>query len=206
MCLVARSLRLVATFQGALKLLMNSAMDTRTVPLASPHDIAVSDGREVPAVIYFHGGGFGVGNRKSWFPTWMQKRLSSRGIVFISVDYRLIPPSTGHDVIEDIKDAFAFVATRLNDELTQAGSGLRVDAQALGVAGTSAGGLCAYLAAMHAAPRPKAVVALYAMGGDFIVSPLVSARTFLCLRLAVLLRHLTTSHRKPNPSSVAARC
>ncbi|EIW81211.1 alpha beta-hydrolase [Coniophora puteana RWD-64-598 SS2] len=107
----------------------------------------------------------------------MQTRLSSRGIVFISVDYRLIPPSTGHDVIEDIKDAFAFVATRLNDELAQARSGVCVDAQALGVAGTSAGGLCAYLAAMHATPRPKAVVALYAMGGDFITPHYLTPKT-----------------------------
>ena len=26
----------------------------------------------VPAVLYFHGGGLTVGNRKSWFPQWMQ--------------------------------------------------------------------------------------------------------------------------------------
>jgi acetyl esterase/lipase len=26
----------------------------------------------VPALLYFHGGGLTVGNRKSWFPHWMQ--------------------------------------------------------------------------------------------------------------------------------------
>ena len=26
---------------------------------------------EVPAVVYFHGGGLVVGNRKSWFPEWL---------------------------------------------------------------------------------------------------------------------------------------
>lgn len=26
----------------------------------------------VPALVYFHGGGLTVGNRKSWFPRWMQ--------------------------------------------------------------------------------------------------------------------------------------
>ena len=25
----------------------------------------------VPAVVYFHGGGLAVGNRRSWFPTWL---------------------------------------------------------------------------------------------------------------------------------------
>ncbi len=30
-----------------------------------------SDG-PVPAVVYFHGGGMTVGDRASWFPTWLQ--------------------------------------------------------------------------------------------------------------------------------------
>jgi len=38
------------------------------------------------------------------------------------------------------------------------------------VAGSSAGGLCAYLAGVHARPKPKAVLSLYGMGGDFFVS------------------------------------
>ena len=25
----------------------------------------------IPAVIYFHGGGLTVGNRRSWFPAWL---------------------------------------------------------------------------------------------------------------------------------------
>lgn len=28
--------------------------------------------KPVPAVIYFHGGGLTVGNRKSWFPSWLR--------------------------------------------------------------------------------------------------------------------------------------
>lgn len=30
------------------------------------------DGVEMPAVVYFHGGGLLVGNRRSWFPDWLQ--------------------------------------------------------------------------------------------------------------------------------------
>ena len=29
-------------------------------------------GSEFPAVIYFHGGGLTVGNKESWFPTWLK--------------------------------------------------------------------------------------------------------------------------------------
>jgi len=30
------------------------------------------DGVGVPAVVYFHGGGLLVGDRKSWFPEWLR--------------------------------------------------------------------------------------------------------------------------------------
>ena len=45
-----------------------------------------------------------------------------------------------------------------------------VDSSAIAVAGASAGGLCAYLAVMHVSPKPRALLSLYAMGGDFLVS------------------------------------
>ena len=32
------------------------------------------DGVGIPAVVYFHGGGLTVGNRKSWFPEWLQSQ------------------------------------------------------------------------------------------------------------------------------------
>ncbi|KIK92431.1 hypothetical protein PAXRUDRAFT_793019 [Paxillus rubicundulus Ve08.2h10] len=125
-----------------------------------------------PTIIYFHGGGLTVGNRQSWFPSWLQKRLSRHGCIFISADYRLVPPSHGHDIIDDIRDAFAFVRNTLNRLLeTEADADrtgrYRVDPKAIGVAGTSAGGLCAYLAAMHVSPKPRVLMSMYGMGGDF---------------------------------------
>ena len=32
------------------------------------------DGVEIPVVVYFHGGGLVVGNRKSWFPGWLHSK------------------------------------------------------------------------------------------------------------------------------------
>ncbi|KAG2123802.1 Alpha/Beta hydrolase protein [Suillus clintonianus] len=156
-----------------------------------PHDVNQQCTQQVkhrPAVVYFHGGGFAVGNRRSWFPTWLKSRLSARGIIFISADYRLIPPGTGYDVLADTKDAIAFVAGDLNVQLNQqqaglsSGSHFRIDPASIGVAGTSAGGFCAYLCAIHAVPKPKVVLSLYGMGGDLLTDHYIAPKTQPFLR------------------------
>jgi len=95
-----------------------------------------------------------------------EERLSNRGVILVSADYRLMLPSTGHEMVEDIQDFFRFVATSLNGRLDETfsnegarptGSAYRVDTEAIGVSGTSAGPLCAYLACMHADPKPNVV-------------------------------------------------
>ncbi|KAI0333674.1 alpha/beta-hydrolase [Cubamyces sp. BRFM 1775] len=136
---------------------------TRTAPL--------------PGVVYFHGGALTVGNRKSWFPSWLHSRVIRLGVAFISVDYRIIPPATGHDILDDIKDVFNFLEQDVNRVIrelwmasSRTGRAFQIDPQRLAVSGSSAGGLCAYLAAIHANPRPKAVLSLYGMGGDMLTS------------------------------------
>ncbi|KAG2049087.1 alpha/beta-hydrolase [Suillus hirtellus] len=141
-----------------------------------------------PVVVYFHGGGLTVGNKRSWFPTWLKSRLHARGIIFISADYHLIPPGTGYDVLADVKDAIAFVAGDLNVQLDQeladlgSGSRFRIDPTSIGVAGTSAGGFCAYLCAIYAVPKPKVVLSLYGMGGDFLTDQYLTPKTQSFLR------------------------
>jgi acetyl esterase/lipase len=131
--------------------------------------------KSVPAVVYFHPGGLFVGYRKNWVPTWLQKRLNNAGIAFIAVDHRLLGKSTGHDVLEDIKDLFAFLNAGINPALDTHKASFRIDPETLASAGGSAGGLCACLSAIHALPRPKAVLSMYAMGGnlltDFYLEP-----------------------------------
>ncbi|TFK52320.1 alpha/beta-hydrolase [Heliocybe sulcata] len=120
------------------------------------------------SVVYFHGGGLTVGNRKAWIPFWLLRRMHPAGIVFISPDVRLIPPGTAHDILEDIIDLFKFLSTQANDLI------VRLDPHTLAVVGTSGGSLCAYLAAMHASPKPKALLSMYGLGGNFFVSKTVS--------------------------------
>ncbi|KAH9997436.1 Alpha/Beta hydrolase protein [Russula compacta] len=132
--------------------------------------ITQTDG-SVPALVYFHGGGMTVGDRASWFPAWLQKRTTAAGLVFISADYRLMPPSTGHEVLDDVVDLFAFV-TR-----TQFPGTAQIDGTCLAVAGSSAGGMCAFLAAIHVDPKPRAVLSIYGLGGDIFSPHFLSPKT-----------------------------
>ncbi|KAI5897104.1 alpha/beta-hydrolase [Schizophyllum commune H4-8] len=124
----------------------------------------------VPAVVYYHGGGLTVGDRSSWFPTWLHARLFTTGIALISADYRLLPPATGHEILEDVCDA-----------LTRRKRRLQLDCNAVAVAGTSSGGLCAYLAAAHGKSRgavsPKALLSMYGMGANFLTSHYLTPKT-----------------------------
>ncbi|KAI0702281.1 alpha/beta-hydrolase [Cytidiella melzeri] len=148
---------------------------------------AASSPTLLPIVLNFHGGGLTVGNTRSWFPTWLKDRVVAAGFAFLSAEYRLIPPSTGHDIIEDIRDLFTFVAKSLNSQLLSTHPNIQIDVNSTAVSGCSAGGLCAYLAAMHAHPKPKAVVALYAMGGQLLTPQYLQPKSAVFLRGRELL-------------------
>jgi acetyl esterase/lipase len=69
-----------------------------------------------------------------------------------------------------VVDLISYVAIGLSSDLGGYGPLLQIDPTRIAVAGTSAGGMCAYLAAVHAVPRPRALLSLYGMGGDWLVS------------------------------------
>ncbi|TBU44448.1 alpha/beta-hydrolase [Dichomitus squalens] len=149
-------------------------------PIIISSQVSSASSSNLPAVVYFHGGALTVGNRTSWFPSWLHRRVVSSGIVFISADYRLIPPATGHDILADIKGLFAFLEHDVNGHIREHCPRERVfqvDTNALAVAGSSAGAMCAYLAAIHATPRPKAVLSLYGMGGDMLTWQYLTVKT-----------------------------
>ncbi|KAF8214952.1 alpha/beta-hydrolase [Mycena galopus ATCC 62051] len=132
----------------------------------------------LPAVVYFHGGGLTVGNRTSWFPSWLKARMVAAGFVFISADYRLLPSCSVHEIIDDIKDLFLFLSQDNLCFKTESGSLFGIDPASLAVAGSSAGGMCAYLAAIHVAPiKLRAVLGMYAMGGQIFSSHCLTPKT-----------------------------
>lgn len=119
--------------------------------------------------------------------------MVAAGFAVISADYRLLSPSTGHDVLDDIVDLFAFLA-----RTKQLGT-VQVDSTRLVAAGNSAGGLCAFLAAIHANPKPRAILSMYGLGGEmFVCFPLCSPRVFIseqCIRTLSTVRcpHITVT-------------
>jgi acetyl esterase len=131
--------------------------------------IAARDGFELPArlyapssaklpvLVYFHGGGFTVGNIRTHDTLCRVLSLKS-GCAVVSVDYRLAPAHKFPTASNDAWDAFAFVANE--------GARLGLDTRRLAVGGDSAGGTLAAVCAILArdAGMPLALQMLFYPG------------------------------------------
>lgn len=114
-----------------------------------------SDGRR-PAAVYIHGGALIMGSRHLSPKTRVLRALLDAGFRVISIDYRLAPETKLPGIIEDVRDAFAWVRRR-NSEL-------EIDADRLAVCGGSAGGYLTLMTGFCVNPRPKALVAFWGYG------------------------------------------
>ncbi len=94
-----------------------------------------------PTLVYVHGGGWVIGHRDRQGLPLMQY-LAARGWVGFSVDYRLSPRATFPDHLVDVKRAIAWV----REHAAEYGA----DTSFLALAGNSAGGHLASLAALTA--------------------------------------------------------
>ncbi|EPT02218.1 hypothetical protein FOMPIDRAFT_1047924 [Fomitopsis schrenkii] len=102
----------------------------------------------------------------TYFP-WVVESAHAKGLIFLSADHRLIHPSTGSDIIADVRALFAFLASP-SFSAAHLPLGVELDPERLAVMGISGGGYAARAAALYAEPRPRAAYLLYAMGGDFL--------------------------------------
>jgi acetyl esterase len=95
----------------------------------------------LPLLIYFHGGGFTVGNLNTHDILCRElSRLS--GAAVIALDYRLAPEHKFPTAAEDAWDALVWIASNAMD--------LGIDATRIAVGGDSAGGTLAVQCAMRA--------------------------------------------------------
>lgn len=85
----------------------------------------------------------------------------SRGWTFLSYDYRKLLPCTGHDLLQDLQAAF----THYHTVLVPAHN---LSATNVFVAGYSAGGYLAQLAASHWEPKPLGLFLVAAQGGKLL--------------------------------------
>lgn len=108
-----------------------------------------------PALVYFHGGGFAVGDLEAVEPTTAQLALES-GHAVLSIDYRLAPEHPYPAAHEDACAALRWVRERASE--------LGVDGARIAVGGDSAGASLALWAALGGgddAPAPTALLLLY---------------------------------------------
>jgi acetyl esterase len=143
--------------------------------LASSEDlsIAVRDGQEIrarlyrplaaaapgklPALVYFHGGGFVIGNLAT-HDILCRQLCALAGCAVVAVDYRLAPEHKFPVAAHDAWDALCWLHARA--------AGLNIDADRLAVGGDSAGGTLAAVCAILArdARLPLALQLLFYPG------------------------------------------
>jgi len=97
--------------------------------------------KPMPAVMYFHGGGWVLGSVET-HDTLCRQLAQQSGCVFISVDYRLAPEPPFPAAHDDCFQATVHVAQHAEE--------LGIDAARLAVCGDSAGGNLAATVALHA--------------------------------------------------------
>jgi acetyl esterase len=96
----------------------------------------------LPVVVFFHGGGWSVGDLDC-YDELVRALVALSGVQFISVDYRLAPENPFPAGLEDAISATRWIAAQ--------GSGLGIDPGRLAVMGDSAGGNLAACVTNHAA-------------------------------------------------------
>lgn len=111
------------------------------IPLRMYRASPLVEGNPQPVIVYFHGGGWVIGDLES-HDTVCREIAARSGATLISVDYRLAPEHVFPAAADDAIAATKWVADNASD--------LGVDAERLAVAGDSAGGNLAAVAAIAA--------------------------------------------------------
>ena len=104
-------------------------------------------------------------------------------------------PCTGHDILADVKSLFTYLSSdQINKDLNN--PSFAIDSSRLAVAGASAGAYVAYLAVVHAIPKPKAVFGLYGLGGHLISSFYYSVKSLRTVNAADYEAYLNSIDEK----------
>lgn len=136
----------------------------RAVPYATPAgfrpllaDVHLPPVPKPPVVLFLHGGGWRLGSRTSFCPTWRDwspspfARLVAAGFAVVSADYRLSGEAAFPAQLDDVTTAVHWIRDRAVD--------LGVDAERIVVWGESAGGHLAALLGLTATRNAPDAVA-----------------------------------------------
>jgi acetyl esterase/lipase len=107
-------------------------------------------------MIWIHGGALIIGDR-SWIDRLLWYVYQQAGFVIVSIDYRLAPETKLPDIIQDLRDAYAWVREK--------GPTLfRIDPTSIAVSGESAGGYLTLMRGFRLTPPPKVLVSFWGYG------------------------------------------
>lgn len=109
-----------------------------------------------PVLMWVHGGALIMGDRTG-APFKFVAPLLDAGFAVVSIDYRLAPETKLPQIIEDLKDACAWIRSK-------GPSLFNIDPDRLMVSGGSAGGYLTLMSGFHVKPRPKALVSFWGYG------------------------------------------
>jgi len=134
---------------------------TYTYKTVGTHEIQLDvyrpAGREVlPVILWIHGGALIMGSRQGIAKEQLAAYIRA-GFAVVSIDYRLAPETKLKEIIEDLKDAYAWIRR-------QGPGKFRIDPKRIAVAGHSAGGYLTQMAGVCLRPRPDALVSFYGYG------------------------------------------
>jgi acetyl esterase/lipase len=120
----------------------------------------------LPVAVWIHGGALIMGDRHGIDGT-LRDGLVDAGYVVVSIDYRLAPETKLAGILEDVRDAFAWIRTEGANKL-----GARTDR--IAVLGGSAGGYLTLCTGFLIESRPAALVSFWGYGdiaGDWYARP-----------------------------------
>ncbi|OQO08368.1 hypothetical protein B0A48_06238 [Cryoendolithus antarcticus] len=122
-----------------------------------------------PLAIFFHGGALVVGGRTyaPWFSPWILEFVRQHDGILLSPDYRLLPEHTGKEILEDVRDFFAWIASP-SGLAASLPKGMKVDVSNILVTGGSAGGYLSIQSGLLDLPETqrkavKAIISQYPM-------------------------------------------
>lgn len=111
------------------------------IPLRMFRPLGAKDPDPLPALVYFHGGGWTIGDLDT-HDTLCRELANGAGCAVVSVDYRLAPEHRFPAAVDDCIAATCWVRAHANE--------LAIDATRLAVGGDSAGGNLAAVVAIAA--------------------------------------------------------
>jgi acetyl esterase/lipase len=120
----------------------------------------------LPVVVWIHGGALIMGDRHGIDRT-LRDELVGAGYVLVSIDYRLSPETKLPGILDDVRDAFAWIRSEGPKTF-----GARTER--IAVLGGSAGGYLTLCTGFLIEPRPVALVSFWGYGdiaGDWYARP-----------------------------------